>query len=318
MAILRAVHDFVQEVIIARQDPARPEIHTFRSKVSSLHQVSKFGSKHIFQWRMKSKTKYTLVPLPGLAHEPFLRRTLDSSEQWRIHLYPYQILAPLECHIAPPFAIINAGPNAQGPISMRSHEHVVRRMKINKHLRTGSSFYARRGAFSRIPGPAQRIGKWERGVRGRGNAMIRILKDFRNRANAPLGHSLVHRVVVQDESLLQLATVSIQSEIGIGVLEPASNRRRSLAVANGNGHIAQADLPLANIQFHVSENDRRQKTCIGWSNTGLSPPVVDEARSLCFLSFPSTDSTSVYTYSSSTPLHTPFLSSMQLSLVCYS
>jgi hypothetical protein len=63
---------------------------------------------------MKTKTKYTIIPLPGLACEPFLRRTLDPSEQWRIHLHPYQTLPPLECHIAPPFAVINAGPKCAG------------------------------------------------------------------------------------------------------------------------------------------------------------------------------------------------------------
>ena len=63
---------------------------------------------------MKTKTKYTLIPLPGLAREPFLRRSLDSSEQWQIHLHPYQTLPPLECHIAPPFVIINGGPKCTG------------------------------------------------------------------------------------------------------------------------------------------------------------------------------------------------------------
>jgi hypothetical protein len=63
---------------------------------------------------MKTKTKYTLIPLPGLAREPFLRRSLDSSEQWQIHLHPYQTLPPLECHIAPPFVVINGGPKCAG------------------------------------------------------------------------------------------------------------------------------------------------------------------------------------------------------------
>ena len=40
--------------------------------------------------------------------------------------------------------------------------------------------------------------------------MTKILKDFRNRANAPLGRSLVHRVVVQDETLLQLAAIDVE------------------------------------------------------------------------------------------------------------
>lgn len=81
--------------------------------------------------------------------------------------------------------------------------------------------------------------------------MTKILKDFRNRANAPLGRSLVHRVVVQDETLLQLAAIDIE------VLEPTSSRRRHPALANGIGYIAQAELPSANTQFHVSENDKR-------------------------------------------------------------
>jgi hypothetical protein len=42
MAILRDVDDFVQGVIDARKDPTRPQIHTFRSKVSSLLTVDLF------------------------------------------------------------------------------------------------------------------------------------------------------------------------------------------------------------------------------------------------------------------------------------
>jgi hypothetical protein len=81
--------------------------------------------------------------------------------------------------------------------------------------------------------------------------MTRISKDFRNRANAPLGRSLVHPVVVQDETLLLLA------EIDIEVLAPTSSRRRHPALANGIVHVAQVEPPSANSQFHISENDRR-------------------------------------------------------------
>ena len=35
---------------------------------------------------------------------------LNSTETWQIHSFPYQTLPPLDCHIAPPFAVINAGP----------------------------------------------------------------------------------------------------------------------------------------------------------------------------------------------------------------
>ena len=71
-----------------------------------------------------------------------------------------------------------------------------------------------------MPEGTQRIGKWNRGVRERGTTVTRTSKDFRNPAIAPLDHSLVHRVVVQDESLLQLTKDSIQSKIGVEVLKP--------------------------------------------------------------------------------------------------
>ena len=87
--------------------------------------------------------------------------------------------------------------------------------------------------------------------------MTRISKDFRNRANAPLGRSLIHRVVVQDESLLQLATESIQSEIDVEVLEPTSSRRRHSALANGIGHIALSVATLS--EYAVSRLGKRQK-----------------------------------------------------------
>jgi hypothetical protein len=39
---------------------------------------------------------------------------LEPLEQWNVHLYPYQTLPYLECHIAPPFAAINGGPKCAG------------------------------------------------------------------------------------------------------------------------------------------------------------------------------------------------------------
>jgi hypothetical protein len=148
---------------------------------------------------------------------------------------------------------------------------------------------------------------------------MRILKDFRNPANAPPGHSPVHRAVVQDECLPQLAKVSIRPEIGVGVLEPTSSRRRGLGFANGNGRIPQGEPPSANTQFYISESDRRQKSWIGWSSAGLSPPVVDEVLSLYSLSFSIYRfCNAVYTYSGLTPFPISFISPMQLSLVRYS
>lgn len=69
---------------------------------------------------MESKTKYTFIPLPYIHRDAFSRRTLQHSptleplEQWDSHLYPYQTLPDLECHIAAPFSVINGGPKCAG------------------------------------------------------------------------------------------------------------------------------------------------------------------------------------------------------------
>jgi hypothetical protein len=94
-------------------------LHNLRSTLSAqkyvLHRLLTFSSfEHISQWYMKTKTKYTLLPLPGLERAPFFRRILDPAESWQPHSYPYQILPPLECHITPPFAVINAGLKCAG------------------------------------------------------------------------------------------------------------------------------------------------------------------------------------------------------------
>jgi hypothetical protein len=74
----------------------------------------KFFSTRIPQWPLETKTKYTFIPLPSDHRDPFLRRELKLSpqtgkltEEWDTHEYPYQKLPDLECHIAPPFAVIN-------------------------------------------------------------------------------------------------------------------------------------------------------------------------------------------------------------------
>jgi hypothetical protein len=69
---------------------------------------------------MKSKTKYTFVPLPSIERDQFTRRKLtlletpQHVEQWVVHTYPYQTLLDLECHIAPSLAVINGGPKCAG------------------------------------------------------------------------------------------------------------------------------------------------------------------------------------------------------------
>ena len=72
------------------------------------------SAEHVFQWHMKTKTRYTFLPLPGYQPVPFFRRILNPAENWQPHSYPYQTVPSLECHIAPPFAVINAGPKCAG------------------------------------------------------------------------------------------------------------------------------------------------------------------------------------------------------------
>jgi len=66
------------------------------------------------QWPLESKTKYTFIPLPSVHRDPVVRRKFvlspqidQPTEEWVTHLYPYRTLPDLECHIAPPFAVIN-------------------------------------------------------------------------------------------------------------------------------------------------------------------------------------------------------------------
>ena len=68
------------------------------------------------QWGLHSKIQYTFIPLRSIKRDACTRRTLQLSqtleplEQWSVHLYPYETLSYLECHLAPSFAAINGGP----------------------------------------------------------------------------------------------------------------------------------------------------------------------------------------------------------------
>lgn len=58
----------------------------------------------VVQWRLKTKTQYTLISIS--CSDPFFRRSIA-------HQYPYLDLPLLECHVAPPFTVINAGPKCE-------------------------------------------------------------------------------------------------------------------------------------------------------------------------------------------------------------
>ena len=64
------------------------------------------------QWPLHSKTRYKLIPLPSMELEPFLRQA--DGGRWFSHDHPYRDLPELECHIAPPYVVINAGPKCVG------------------------------------------------------------------------------------------------------------------------------------------------------------------------------------------------------------
>ncbi|KAG1736039.1 hypothetical protein EDB19DRAFT_1723362, partial [Suillus lakei] len=66
--------------------------------------VTSFRSK----WNLKMKTRYTLISISFT--ESFLRET---GGQPTTHQYPYSDFPLLECHVAPPFAIIDAGPKCK-------------------------------------------------------------------------------------------------------------------------------------------------------------------------------------------------------------
>ncbi|KIM72752.1 hypothetical protein PILCRDRAFT_829592, partial [Piloderma croceum F 1598] len=107
--------------------------------------------------------------------------------------------------------------------------------------------------------------------------------DFCNPAIAPLGQSRSSRGSVGRKSAPAhkgFNTVGDRCEgsrTNIKQTQASGTRSRKWTQLNRS--------PSANTQFHVSDSNRRLPYGRGWSNAGLSPPVVDEARSLYFLSF---------------------------------
>ncbi|KAG2337159.1 hypothetical protein BDR05DRAFT_1005241 [Suillus weaverae] len=84
---LKNVNCHVAAVIALRKSPTSKVVTSFRSK-----------------WNFKMKTRYTLISIS--LTKSFFRET---GGQPTAHQYPYSNFPLLECHIAPPFAVINAG-----------------------------------------------------------------------------------------------------------------------------------------------------------------------------------------------------------------
>jgi hypothetical protein len=174
MTALQQVRDFVQSTITARKDATGPRIQTFRSKVSSRSaaNIPTFSeSKHLLQWYLNTKIKYTFIPLPSIERDACMRReltyseTLQPVEQWVIHTYPYQNLPHLECHLAPPLAVINGGPKCAGidldAIARASCQTNESREALKRRLELLRETWA---LFDNVIGDAK---DWEQGQRGK-------------------------------------------------------------------------------------------------------------------------------------------------------
>jgi hypothetical protein len=128
-------------------------------------------SKHFLQLYLNTKTKYIFIPLPSIERDACMRReltyseTLQSVEQWVIHTYPYQNLPHLECHLAPPLAVINGGPKCAGidldAIAQASCQTNESREALKRQLELLRETWA---LFDNAMGDAK---DWEQGQRGK-------------------------------------------------------------------------------------------------------------------------------------------------------
>jgi hypothetical protein len=111
---------FIRSVMSAWREPAGTDIPVFRSEVHLPYYIQRFSSNGALQWGLYSKTQYTFIPLRSIKRDACTRRTLQLSqtpeplEKWDVHLYTYETLPHLECHLAPSFAAINGGPKCAG------------------------------------------------------------------------------------------------------------------------------------------------------------------------------------------------------------
>ncbi|KAG1772253.1 hypothetical protein EV702DRAFT_1048709 [Suillus placidus] len=115
---LRKVHGYVKDAVASRANS----------------QSSK-GTKHFWlEWNLNNKTPYTFIPLPG-AGCPHISCEIGGGV-WEDHSYPYQGLPLLECHIAPPFAIINAGPKCKRDhINQIVHKYCLQQMRCKERCK---------------------------------------------------------------------------------------------------------------------------------------------------------------------------------------
>lgn len=65
-----------------------------------------------FKWKLDTKTSYRIIPVSGCdSLYPIIR---VGGGRYQLHSPPFHTLPDLECHIASPYAVINAGPKCVG------------------------------------------------------------------------------------------------------------------------------------------------------------------------------------------------------------
>lgn len=88
--VLQDVHDYVKTII------------SWRESTSSSKAPLSFSTK----WKLEKLTQYTVV---AVIYTPPISR-IEPGQSPITHTYPFPDFPTLTCHIAPPFAVINAGP----------------------------------------------------------------------------------------------------------------------------------------------------------------------------------------------------------------
>lgn len=123
------------------------------------------GSKVGLQWGMYSKSQYTFIPVPSITRDIFIRHIPLQVHEYQVHKYPYENVPELECHIAPPFAVINGGPTCMDQdlevIAADRCKSSVARGSLKRQLEMVSEIW------EIIQGAKEDAKKWESQSRGK-------------------------------------------------------------------------------------------------------------------------------------------------------
>lgn len=173
--VLEDVRDFLRSVISARKEPAGAEIPAFHSK-----------------WDLYSKTQYTFIPLQMIKHDAFVRQR---PQPLKIYEYPYQTLPDLECHIAPPFAVINGGPKCAGTDLEAITCDYCRSSSSRRIVKHQLELLCE--IWEIFQGAKEDANNWERGTRGKGKGSkkTRTSRGLLSLADEAQGYNRMHHRV---------------------------------------------------------------------------------------------------------------------------